>query len=149
MTVPQAGHVSVVPAVDSGPIEVDCIIACSMGNPDKEEVAASEPPGKTRDFVVPREAKGSRLDAFLAGVSPEHSRSRLQELIREGFVRLNGKAVRPRETVRTGDTIRLEEPPIRASQHQPENIALEILYEDDDLLVLNKPPGLVVHPGAG
>jgi 23S rRNA pseudouridine1911/1915/1917 synthase len=100
-------------------------------------------------FVVPREASGLRLDVFLARVSPQHSRSRLQDLIKEGFVRLNGKPARPKESVRTGDTVELEEPPIRRSQYQPEDINLEILYEDDDLLVLNKPPGLVVHPGAG
>jgi 23S rRNA pseudouridine1911/1915/1917 synthase len=100
-------------------------------------------------FVVARESAGLRLDVFLARVSPQHSRSRLQDLIKQGFVRLNGKPTRSKESVRTGDTVELEEPPTRPSQYRPENIALSILYEDDDLLVLNKPPGLVVHPGAG
>ena len=149
MTVPHAGHVSVVGVVDSDAIEVDCIIAYRVGNADKEQVKLSETPADPAHFLVPSEAAGLRLDVFLARTSPRHSRSRLQELIREGLVRLNGKPARPREILRTDDTIDLTEPPTRPSQHEPEDITLDILYEDDDLLVLNKPPGLVVHPGAG
>ncbi len=106
-------------------------------------------PAQPAQFLVPREASGLRLDVFLARVMPQRSRSRLQELIKQGFVRLNGKPARSKESVRTGDTIEVEEPPIQPSQYRPEDIALNILYEDDDLLVLNKPPGLVIHPGAG
>lgn len=98
---------------------------------------------------VEREHSGSRLDRFLAAALPDFSRARLQTLIREGFVRLNGKNPRPRDAVRTGDTVELEEPEIEKVEAQPEKIALEILFEDDDLLVLNKPAGLVMHPGAG
>ena len=98
---------------------------------------------------VEREHSGLRLDRFLALALPAFSRARLQTLIRDGFVQLNGKNPRPRDSVRTGDTIELSEPAIEKVEALPEQIALEILFEDDDLLVLNKPAGLVMHPGAG
>jgi len=98
---------------------------------------------------VPRERAGLRLDRFLALELADFSRARLQTLIRGGFVTLNGKAPRSRDLVRTGDTVELTEPAVEKIEAQPEQIALEILFEDDDLLVLNKPAGLVMHPGAG
>lgn len=98
---------------------------------------------------VERERSGLRLDRFLALALPAYSRARLQTLIREGFVRLNGKTPRTRDVVRTGDAVELEEPEIEKVEALPEQMALEILFEDDDLLVLNKPAGLVMHPGAG
>jgi 23S rRNA pseudouridine1911/1915/1917 synthase len=96
-----------------------------------------------------REHSGLRLDRFLALALPAFSRARLQTLIRDGFVRLNGKTPRPRDSVRTGDMVELTEPAIEKVEALPEKMALEILFEDDDLLVLNKPAGLVMHPGAG
>ena len=90
-----------------------------------------------------------RLDRFLAKQLPDYSRSRLQQLIRTGFVRLNGATTRPRQLVRSGDKVELTEPPLEKIESQPEPIPLEILFEDNDLLVINKPAGLVVHPGAG
>lgn len=98
---------------------------------------------------VEREHSGLRLDRFLALALPAFSRARLQTLIRDGFVQLNGKNPRPRDSVRTGDTVELTEPAIEKVEALPEQMALEILFEDDDLLVLNKPAGLVMHPGAG
>ena len=98
---------------------------------------------------VEREHSGLRLDRFLALALPAFSRARLQTLIREGFVKLNGKSPRPRDAIRTGDTIELTEPELEKVEALPEQIALEIIFEDDDLLVLNKPAGLVMHPGAG
>jgi 23S rRNA pseudouridine1911/1915/1917 synthase len=98
---------------------------------------------------VEREHSGFRLDRFLALALPAFSRARLQTLIRDGFVRLNEKMPRPRDAVRTGDSVELTEPEIQKVEALPEQIALEILFEDDDLLVLNKPAGLVMHPGAG
>src|SRR3954464_1754703 len=100
-------------------------------------------------LTVEREHAGERLDRFLAGALPDFSRSRLQALIRTEFVTVNGKAVRPRDPVRTGDVIEIREPEVEKVEAQPEQIAFDILFEDDDLLVLNKPAGLVVHPGAG
>src|SRR6266511_3468156 len=100
-------------------------------------------------FVVSKEDAKLRLDRFLAKELPEYSRSRLQQLIRTGFVRLNGATTRPRQTVRSGDEIELIAPPLEKIENQPEPIPLEVLFEDNDLIVINKPAGLVVHPGAG
>jgi len=99
-------------------------------------------------LVSANEAK-LRLDQFMAKRLPEFSRSRLQQLIRDGFVRLNDSTSRPRQIVRGGDKIELTEPPLEKIEMLPEVIPLEILFEDDDLIVINKSPGLVVHPGAG
>jgi 23S rRNA pseudouridine1911/1915/1917 synthase len=98
---------------------------------------------------VSKENAKLRLDRFLAKQLPQYSRSRLQQLIRAGFVRLNGVITRPREPVRSGDQIEITEPPLEKIANEPEPIPLEILFEDDDLIVINKPAGLVVHPGAG
>ena len=108
------------------------------------------PENSTRiDLVVPPDEAKLRLDQFLAKRLPEFSRSRLQHLIRDGFVRLNNSATRPRQIVRSGDKVELTEPPLEKIETLPEPIPLEILFEDNDLIVVNKPPGLVVHPGAG
>jgi 23S rRNA pseudouridine1911/1915/1917 synthase len=101
------------------------------------------------ELVVPADEVKLRLDQFLAKRLPEFSRSRLQQLIRDGFVRLNNSTSRPRQIVRVGDRIELTEPPLEKIETLPEPIPLEILFEDEDLIVINKPPGLVVHPGAG
>ena len=100
-------------------------------------------------FVVPKEQTLLRLDRFLARELTAYSRSRIQQLIRTGFVRLNGAATRPRQLVRSGDRIEVTEPPLEKIENQPESIPLDILFEDEDLIVINKPAGLVVHPGAG
>src|SRR5438045_5057849 len=92
---------------------------------------------------------GQRLDRFLAKSLPAFSRSRLQTLIRDGSVKVNQKPARPRDLVRGGDVIEWREPEITKIDAQPEPMDLDILFEDDDLLVVNKPAGLVVHPGAG
>jgi 23S rRNA pseudouridine1911/1915/1917 synthase len=101
------------------------------------------------ELVVSANEAKLRLDQFLAKRLPEFSRSRLQQLIRDGFVRLNNSTSRPRQIVRGGDKIELTEPPLEKIEMLPEAIPLEILFEDDDLIVINKPPGLVIHPGAG
>ncbi len=101
------------------------------------------------ELIVPNESAGLRLDRYLAQALPQFSRSRLQALIRTGEVQLQGKTVRARDAVRPGDIVRLTVPPPAQIKTQAEEIPLDILFEDDDLLVLNKPPGLVVHPGAG
>ena len=118
-----------------------------MGNPDKKDVKPKSSP-KLR-LEVPSTAAGTRLDLFLAENAPGYSRSRLQQLIRQDFVRLNGSPTRPRQPVQKGDLIELTEPPTRPATFRAEDIALDVLLEDDDLVVLNKPAGLVVHPGAG
>ncbi len=92
---------------------------------------------------------GQRLDRFLAQALPAFSRARLQTLIREKFVTVNGKPARPRDLVRARTLVEVREPEVTKIDAQPESMPLDILFEDDDLLVLNKPAGLVVHPGAG
>jgi len=101
------------------------------------------------EFVVSANDARLRLDQFLAKRLPEYSRSRLQQLIRTGFVRLNEQTTRPRQIVRSGDKINLIEPPLEKIETLPEPIPLNLLFEDDDLIVINKPAGLTVHPGAG
>ncbi|MEP6810637.1 MAG: RluA family pseudouridine synthase [Chthoniobacterales bacterium] len=98
--------------------------------------------------VTPERA-GLRLDRFLALELPEFSRSRLQALITDGCVKLNGAQPRTRELVKTGDRVELEVPALEKIEAGPEAIAFPILFEDEDLIVLDKPAGLVVHPGAG
>jgi 23S rRNA pseudouridine1911/1915/1917 synthase len=80
---------------------------------------------------------------------PEFSRSRIQQLIRAGFVRVGGATTRPHQSVRSGDQVEVTEPPVEKIQTEPEAIPLTILYEDDDLIVINKASGMTVHPGAG
>jgi 23S rRNA pseudouridine1911/1915/1917 synthase len=100
-------------------------------------------------LTVPKEAARLRLDQFLARELPKFSRSRLQTLIRSQNVKLNGASARPRDLVRAGDRIEVIEPPPEKIDNRPEPIPLEVLYEDEDLILINKPAGMVVHPGAG
>src|SRR5437899_3127990 len=101
------------------------------------------------EFVGSANDAKLRLDQFLAKELPEYSRSRLQQLIRSGFVRLNKQTTRPRQIVRGGDKIHLIEPPLEKIEMRPEPISLDVLFEDDDLVVINKTAGMTVHPGAG
>jgi 23S rRNA pseudouridine1911/1915/1917 synthase len=101
------------------------------------------------EFVVTKDDAKLRLDQLLVRRLPEYSRSRLQQLIRRGFVRLNKELARPSHLVRYGDQIELVKPPVEKLEIRPESILLDVIFEDDDLIVINKPAGLVVHPGAG
>ena len=101
------------------------------------------------ELVVTEDDAKLRLDQFLAKRLPEYSRSRLQQLIRGGFIRLNEQISRPRQIVGRGDKIALTEPPVEKIDIRPEPIPLDVLFEDEDIIVINKPAGLTVHPGAG
>ena len=102
------------------------------------------------DFPVPDPKNGERLDRFLAGAQADLSRSRLQSLIRGGQVRVNGQVARASLRLRRSDRDEVELPaPERSAALEPEALTLAIVYEDDAMLVLDKPAGLVVHPGAG
>ncbi|MBR8836611.1 MAG: RluA family pseudouridine synthase [Stigonema ocellatum SAG 48.90 = DSM 106950] len=91
-----------------------------------------------------------RLDRYLSQQLQDLSRSRIQQLIEQSHVQLNGKICTSKKiAVKTGDRITLEIPAAEPLQLQPENVPLDILYEDDSLLILNKPAGLVVHPAPG
>ncbi|TWG98044.1 23S rRNA pseudouridine1911/1915/1917 synthase [Mesorhizobium sp. J18] len=110
-----------------------------------------QPAGAWKDLTADSSAEGSRLDQWLATVlAPDLSRSRVQALIRGGAVHLNGAPVlEPKRKVAAGEHYSIELPEPEAPEPQPEAIPLDILYEDDELIVINKPAGLVVHPGAG
>jgi len=92
---------------------------------------------------------GKRLDAWIASRLPELSRARVQSLIEQGHVRLDGRPVRASARVRAGQTVEVEIPAATPAVPGPENIPLDIVHEDPRLLVIDKPAGLVVHPGAG
>jgi len=98
---------------------------------------------------IPAAARGQRLDQALAALFPDYSRTRLKAWIEAGRVQLDGRAPRPRDVVTGGEVVHvtpLAEPQVTAV---PEAIALDVVHADADLFVLAKPPGLVVHPGAG
>lgn len=105
---------------------------------------------KNQYMIVPDNLGGKRLDLALLALLPEHSRSRLQSWIKEGYVQLDGKTVSPKIKVWGGESIVIQPPPnLEENAYQPEDIDLEVVYEDDALLIINKPAGLVVHPAAG
>jgi 23S rRNA pseudouridine1911/1915/1917 synthase len=108
---------------------------------------AAEP--SSRRLTVEAEPAEGRLDAYLAARLPDLSRSRIVQLISEGHVRLNGTVVRKSRRPAAGDVLEIEVPPARPSHITPEAIPLRIVYEDADLLVVDKPAGLVVHPAVG
>ena len=98
---------------------------------------------------IPPEMSGMRLDQALADLGPDYSRARWQQWIKKGDVLVDGKVWRPRDKVIGGESV-VVDTEIEAEEHwQAEDIPLDIIYEDDSILVLNKPAGLVVHPAAG
>ena len=99
--------------------------------------------------IVPASAAGERFDKVLADLFPDYSRSRLAGWIKDGAVTLDGRPARPRDAVRGGEQVEVRVPQQVQTRSLPQAIALEVLYEDADLLVVHKPAGLVVHPGAG
>lgn len=123
----------------------------------KQQLAATgqmegvrDPVAAIRQVRVTEKQQGLRLDRGLAEQLPELSRSRLQQLIRQGQVWLNGQPCLDKDRpLQAGDQIEVRIPPATPTSLQPEPIPLDILYEDEDLLVINKPRGLVVHPAPG
>ena len=99
--------------------------------------------------TVPDSAAGRRFDAVLAELFPDYSRSRLSGWIKSGDARLDGAQVRPRDPVRGGEAVSLRVVQEVQTHSAPEDIALDVLYEDAHVIVIDKPAGLVVHPGAG
>jgi len=106
-------------------------------------------PGETHAVEIQVEVSGERLDAFLAARLHDLSRSRIQTLIREQFIVVNGNPAKPRDAVKAGDRIGIAIPEAVPLDAAPQDIPLDILFEDDDLVVLNKAPGMVVHPAPG
>jgi 23S rRNA pseudouridine1911/1915/1917 synthase len=101
------------------------------------------------EINISPELAGLRLDQALAKLFPDYSRSRLQRWIKDGNVRVNGAICRPKDTVFEADTISLTVVEEAAIEWRPQAIPLDLVYEDEAVLVINKPAGLVVHPGAG
>lgn len=90
-----------------------------------------------------------RLDAYLAVRLDDLSRSRIQTLIREQYITLNGNPAKPRDSVKQGDLIQVVIPEAVPLEHTPQDLPISVLYEDDDMIVINKASGMVVHPAAG
>ena len=93
--------------------------------------------------------KTQRIDQFLTVYLEDISRSRLQALIKDGHIKLNGQKTKPSQPINIGDSIQITIPPLRECAAKPEGIDLDILFEDSHIIVVNKPHGLVVHPAAG
>ena len=102
------------------------------------------------NFTVSQEDLGKRIDVFLTDkLKDNHSRTFIQRLILNKDILLNGRAVKPNQKLNLSDTIQVAVSESAAHQINPEDIKLKVIYEDDDILVIDKPSGLVVHPGAG
>ncbi len=104
---------------------------------------------RTQTVTVKVSLPSGRLDKYLCDEFPAVSRGAIQRLIEEGHIRVNGRTVKPTHHPQAGEEIEVHWPEARPAEAQPEEIPLDILFEDADLLVLNKPPGLVMHPAAG
>ncbi|MFO7937098.1 MAG: RluA family pseudouridine synthase [Kiritimatiellia bacterium] len=115
--------------------------------PDQKQVPTTFP--QLLNFIVPESGVKGRLDAWLAKQCPELSRASIQQLIKEGLVNTEGRSVKANSKPKPGDVYRVEIPPPAPVIPQPENIPLDVLYEDSDCIVINKTAGLVVHPAAG
>ena len=107
-------------------------------------------PNKKYNFTVSEDQQSKRVDQFIVEELPSFSRTKIAKLVKEGALLINGKAVTDNsKKVTSGDEIELLVPEAVATDIKPQKIPLDIVYEDDDLLVINKPIGMVVHPGAG
>ncbi len=107
------------------------------------------PPPITHKLLVAENDAGERLDRYLAAQLPELSRTRIQELIEAGLVLVDGKPPKGAHRLRAGQRIAVDAQARPPSRAEPESIPLDILYEDDDVIVVNKPAGMTVHAGAG
>ena len=114
-----------------------------------EPLISSSDTDTSNSFVVSQTESGKRLDAYLAERIDGWSRSRLQRLIENEDVLVNETSVKPSHKVRIGDAIEVDLTELPVAGFEPENIPLDIVYEDEFLAVINKPAGMVVHPGAG
>jgi 23S rRNA pseudouridine1911/1915/1917 synthase len=121
-----------------------------QGQSKMRQISMSEEDPLAQDgFDVGEEAAGQRLDRFLATHLNDISRTHVQTLIDEGRVLVNGRAKKPSYKLEAGETVEVKIPPPPLPGVEAENIPLDILYEDADVAVVNKPAGMIVHPGAG
>src|ERR1041384_7662812 len=99
-------------------------------------------PSRTESLVIDRTLPDGRLDTYLRGKFPAASRGAIQRLIEEGHIKVNGRTVKPTHTPRAGEQVEVHWPEAKPAEARPEDIPLDILFEDAALLVLNKPAGL-------
>ena len=100
-------------------------------------------------MVVEQTDEGKRIDVFLADKVPQHSRSYIQKLLKDGLVLADNEKVKQNYRVRAGNIIDMNIPPPKEISLEPQAMALDIIYEDEDIVVVNKPQGMVVHPAPG
>ena len=103
----------------------------------------------TFDLEITPEMAGMRADRAIAALLPEYSRATIQNWLKQGNILLGGKHIKPSDRVRGGENLKVVVPPVQPAEWEAQNIPLDIVYEDPQIFVLNKAPGLVVHPGAG
>ncbi|MCU7939136.1 MAG: 23S rRNA pseudouridine(1911/1915/1917) synthase RluD [gamma proteobacterium symbiont of Bathyaustriella thionipta] len=114
-----------------------------------EETTQQNKQSEKRQFTISMDAYGQRLDQTVAGLLPEYSRSRLQQWIKQGKILLNGEISKPKTKVSGGEMLLVTIEEEQQGEWLAEKIPLDIIFEDDSILVINKPIGLVVHPAAG
>lgn len=116
---------------------------------DAGTVGAAPAAEPIREMVVPESARGMRLDLFLTHVIDGYSREQLRRAVQNGGAEVDGRVKRPSFRLKVGQSVRFRVPPPTAEGPVPEAIPLDILYEDEGMVVVNKPPGMVVHPARG
>lgn len=104
---------------------------------------------ETQTITVEEEESGIRIDKYLSNSFSDVSRSRFQKMIEDGFVLVNGSPIKNKYEIKPGDEIYIAQQPVELVDIEPEDIPLDILYEDNDMIVVNKPKGMVVHPAPG
>ena len=125
-----------------------CVNRCSLADQANTQYNQSMKLIQQQYRIDDAEA-GSRLDQTLSQRLPEYSRSKIQEWIREGFIQLNQQPCKPRQKVYSNDLVDLDVPVVIRLFDQPQAVEFELLHEDEDIIVVNKPANLVVHPAAG
>lgn len=102
-----------------------------------------------QEYIVPEKSSGLRIDKFLTEICPDYTRSFLQKLLKSELVEVNGKPVKSSYKTAAGDTVTFEVPEAEEAEITAQEMPLDILYEDEDVILINKPKGMVVHPAAG
>jgi 23S rRNA pseudouridine1911/1915/1917 synthase len=102
-----------------------------------------------RKIITPETLDKTRLDIALSSLLPEYSRARIQAWIKDGYITVDGKILRAKDKVSANQTVNITATITNATELQPQPITLDVIYEDQDIIVINKPAGLVTHPGAG
>ncbi|MBT3196076.1 MAG: RNA pseudouridine synthase, partial [Candidatus Ruthia sp.] len=101
------------------------------------------------NIIIPDRLIGQRIDSAMAQLLPDYSRSKITTWVRSGGALINGKSFKPKEKVLGGEVVVLSIKAEKTNDWQPEDIPIDVVYEDADIIVINKPVGLVTHPGAG